>query len=119
MGYSSRLEDSTVKQILRAIAIRNGVTKMLHSDNSPELFDEILCSFFEEIGCLPYKIPPFNINRMRLHDADVEDGIEGISTSRDTTNSYIPKISLSYKTTLYKVRMKLPLHCWQEKLDHI
>ena len=52
---------STVKQILRVVFLRNGVPRVLITDNAPEFCDKNLSSWLKRIRCRPYKITTFQI----------------------------------------------------------
>ena len=51
---------STIKQILRVIFSRNGIPKILASNNAPEFCDEDLHLWLEKIGCKLYKTLPYH-----------------------------------------------------------
>ena len=55
---------TTVRQILRTIFARNGVSKTIVMDNALEFCDESLVSWSRKIGCIPYKTPHTTLSQM-------------------------------------------------------
>ena len=50
----------TVKRILHSIFSRNGISRVLVSDNAAEFVDRDLCEWLSHVGCQPLKTPPYH-----------------------------------------------------------
>ena len=57
-SFSGWLE---IKQILRTIFARNGVSKTIVTYNAPEFCNENLVSWLRKIGCMLYKTLPYHL----------------------------------------------------------
>ena len=73
-------KSSTIKQILRVVFSRNGIPKILVSDNAPECCDEDVDLWLEKIRCIPYKTSPYYLQSNGLAARMVQTVKMGLKT---------------------------------------
>ena len=88
---------TTVRQILRTILARNGVTKTIVMDNALEFYDESLVLWLRKIGCMPYKTPPYHPQSNSIAERMVQT-VRMFSPFNQNIEAYIPNLLLSCQT---------------------
>ena len=56
----TNIKITNVKQVLKTEFSRNGVPRMIVTDNAPEFCEDNLCSELKHIGCIPNKTPLYH-----------------------------------------------------------
>ena len=91
----------TVQSVLRSVFSRNGVPRVLVSDNAAEFADQNLCQWLLHIGCQPMKTPPYHPQSNGLAERMVQTvkrGLRVFNKSSGSFLSYLARLLLSYRT---------------------
>ena len=101
----------TVKRVLRSIFSRNGVPRVLVSDNAAEFADQDLCGWLLRIGCRPVKTPPYHPQSNGLAERMVQTvkrGLKAFTGNGSTFVSYLSRLLLSYRSVPHAGRPQSP-----------
>ena len=101
----------TVKQVLRTIFSRNGVPKTIVTDNAPEFCDDTLCLWLKQVGCVPYKTPPYHPQSNGIAERMVQTvkmGLKAFSSFQENIEAYLPRLLLSYRSIPHAGRKQSP-----------
>ena len=101
----------TVKSVLRSIFSRNGVPRVLVSDNAAEFSDRDLGQWLLRIGCHPMKTPPYHPQSNGLAERMVQTvkrGLRAFNKSAGSFASYLARLLLSYRTIPHAGRSDSP-----------
>ena len=63
---------TTVRQILRTILARNGVPKIIVTDDALEFCNKSLVLWLRKIECIPYKTPPYHFQSKGIAERMVQ-----------------------------------------------
>ena len=104
-------EASTVRRVLQVIFSRNGVPRVLVSDNAAEFTDQKLDEWLTRIGCRSIKIPPYHPQSNGIAERMVQTvkrGLKAYKRDGTTFESYLARLLLSYRSIPHAGRNKSP-----------
>jgi len=101
----------TVKRVLQNIFSRNGVPRVLVSDNAAEFADQELCGWLRRVGCTPIKIPPYHPQSNGAAERMVQTikrGLKAFDKETASFGSYMSRLLLSYRSVPHAGRPQSP-----------